>query len=213
MPYYIAASPLVKIYLTEWHDRLQEDPELINDDKTPFEFMIDTGIRSIRVKFNEPQLETDPNIYRYLVGGMTGSDATGTNVYGIVPFDPQIDMVSTLDQMAQLEALVSDDPKEVARAHKRREKMQVETAAKIKATRTKVKLASEERIKRHIRFNHNNLLKQWQDNAERNVGKYPPSVSELIGAFAIKGEIAAREAKTAHVQKQMESVLNMRTVG
>lgn len=52
--YFIAPSPLVKICLPEWESRLAKDPGLLFDEKTPFEFDIDTGTRTFKVKFNTP---------------------------------------------------------------------------------------------------------------------------------------------------------------
>lgn len=52
--YFIAPSPLIKICLPEWEKRLEKDPSLLFDTKTPFEFDIDTGSRTFRIKFNTP---------------------------------------------------------------------------------------------------------------------------------------------------------------
>lgn len=58
--YIISASPLVKVYLTEWHERLKENPELIFDATTPFSFSIPSGIQAFRVDFNKPMLVKKP---------------------------------------------------------------------------------------------------------------------------------------------------------
>lgn len=52
--FFIAPSPLVKIILPEWEKRLEKNPELLFDDKTPFEFNVETGTRTFRIKFNTP---------------------------------------------------------------------------------------------------------------------------------------------------------------
>lgn len=213
MPYYIAASPLVKIYLPEWYDRLEANPELIYDMETSFDFWVDTGTRSVKVAFNVPQMESNVDLFRYLTGGKTGSESTATNIYGIVAFDPQIDMVSTFDQLAQLDAFTSDDPAKVKAAAKKRDKIRAETQGKIQSTRANVHKMSKERILRAIRFNHNNLIKQWQTNEEMKLGKYPPSMSELLGAMAIKPEIEARDQKTHKVQEKMGDILRTSYVG
>lgn len=213
MPYLIAASPLVKIYLPEWYERLEANPSLIEDSKTDFEFWVDTGTRSIKIPFNKPLLVTDVDLYRYLVGGTTGSESTATNIFGIVAFDPKIDMVSVTDELAQLDAIISDDPKERAAAAKKAERIRKDASAKVADTRAAVRKMSEERIKRAIRFNHNNLIKQWQDNEERKVGRYPPSMSELLGAMAIKPEIEARDKKTQNVQAKMGDILKTSYAG
>jgi hypothetical protein len=52
--YFIAPSPLVKIALPEWERRLEKNPDLLLDDKTPFTFDIETGTRTFKIKFNTP---------------------------------------------------------------------------------------------------------------------------------------------------------------
>lgn len=210
--YVICATPLVKIFLREWHDRLLEDPELIKDFETPFEFTAVTGTRGFKLKFNTPMQVNDNDLYKWLVGGNTGAESKDTDIYGIVPFDPKIDMATTLDELSVLEDFVSDDPKKAAAAAKKRDAMRKEAANKIKATRERVREASETRVRRAIRFNHNNLIKQWQTNEEMKMGKYPPSVAEMLGAHAIDKEISDAKNRGSELKKRMSDLMQNQVV-
>ena len=212
--YYIAASPLVKIFLPEWTERLEQDPDLIYDKETPFEFDVDTGSRSIKVAFNKPQsppgakYDDQVNIFNYLTGGLTGANSRATDCYGIVHFNPDVDMISAMDQMATMnELIMSEDPKVQAEVLRRRQLEQKNIIAKIKATRAQVLKRSEERIMRHAKMNYNNLIKQWQTNEESNLGKYPPSFSELMASYALRDNIQVAENKNAKIKAKMNQMM------
>lgn len=216
MMYYICASPLVKIYLPEWHDRLLANPDLIYDDETPFEFNIRRGMGGIKVKFNTPQqippkLARDNkelmSLYNWLTGGPNGTDCQETEIYGIVVFDPKINLIETYDQISMLEDLASEDSKKAMEARKRQNELQRETARRVKETREKVRALSEMRIKRQLRFNHNNLIRQWQMNEENKLGKYPPSITEMLGAHALNKEIAAADEKGKILKSKMSDLM------
>lgn len=203
--YFIAASPLVKIFLPEWHDRLQANPDLIYDTETPFEFTVSTGTRGIRVKFMTPMQVHGPDekqnaaMYKWLTGGATGSESRDTDIYGIVKFDPKIDMVSMFDELAMLD----DDPSKAKDAAAKRK------AAKdaMKSTHEQARKASDIRIIRALKFNHNNLMKQWQTNEEMKLGKHKPSISETIGMYALRQEIEAKESKSKDLHERVSKLM------
>lgn len=217
MAYFIAASPLVKIYLPEWHDRLLEEPDLIHDYKTPFSFVVDTGSTGIRVNFNTPQQvhggddKQNRSVHHWLTGGPDGHLARDSDIYGIVEFNPQMDLVETMDQFSQMDQILAmgeltkkEAAEEAAKLHEQRKF----AAAKLHAARERVKKLSEERIRRAIRFNHNNLIKQWQTNEEMKMGKYPPSITEMLGAGAIEGEIAKSDAKNRKARDRFNELMS-----
>lgn len=208
----ISASPLVKIYLPQWHDRLLENPDLINkvyaNDETTFDFDIPRGIRAFRMTFNKPiavvagresEVET---LYNWLIGE-SGMSQHETDCYGVVPFDPQFDMISTLDHMASLEALANGDVKKAMAAKKELDKLQKDTAERIAKLRVDVKKQSEARIKRAMKNVHSNLIKQWQRNEESGMGKYPPSMTEALGRYAMNAEIAKMDERRQRLENMM----------
>jgi hypothetical protein len=215
--YVICASPLVRVYLPEWHDRLMDDPALMYSEE-PFEFTFSTGVGGIRIKYNTPthvmnlgrKTEDEKavkTLFDWLTGGPEGTWSQDTEIYGIVPFDPQIDLVGTQDQMALLEAKVSGDDAASKKAAKALEKMKADTSAKLKATRAHVRAASDARIMRAMRTTHNNLIRQWQTNEEMKMGKYPPSTTELFGAHVLDKEIKAAQLKGSKLKENMAELM------
>ena len=151
MALFIAASPLVKIFLPEWHDRLMDDPALINDFDTEFEFFVNTGTQNIRVQFNKPQQVTgrDQNQNQSIFNWLTGANSIQheSDIYGIVEFDPKVDLIQTYDQLNVLDDFLSDDPKKVKAAKLERDRLAAETRDKVRNAHASVRLASEKRIK------------------------------------------------------------------
>lgn len=215
--YVISASPLVKIYLPEFHDVLLENPDLIYDAKTDFSFDIVTGCKAVKIKFNKPVAITGRDdkeidvLYSWLVGE-SGHSYNETDIYGIVPFDPGVDLVERSDEISQLENMMSDDPKVAVAAQKKVAQIQRDTAQRLKTMRESVKASSEARILRAAKTVHNNLIRQWQINAENNLGKYPPSISEMLGAHALEKQIKASEAKGAAIKSRMNEMMNRQIV-
>ncbi len=242
--YVIAASPLVKIYLKDWEDRLTENPDLIFDDDpanpdNKFSFSVATGTSGFKLDFNRPMLVFRPkpgssyqadegrsekiiqlpnanmqsegkeieSLYGWLIGEM-GHSRLETDIFGIVPFDTGIDLVDRVDQMAALEALLDGDPKAAVRAKKELDKIQLDTARRVAEVRNKVKKDSEARIKRAMKVVHNNLIRQWQINSESNMGKYPPSVAEALGAHALNAELKAKAEKGKALFGKMNDLMS-----
>lgn len=207
--YYIAASPLVKIFLPEWHDRLQADPDLIYDDKTAFSFNVVAGTRGVVVHYNRPQQTNDNDLYNWLVGGATGTTSRDTDIFGLVPFDPKTDILRDFDELTKLEEwAMSEDPEQAKKAMLQLKARKAQAAVAMREARAKVREQSEARIKRAIRLNHNNLIRQWQVNEEQKLGKYPPSIAEMLGSHALISEIEAAKNKGAELKKRASEMMN-----
>lgn len=211
--YVISGSPLVKIYLLEWHDRLLENPDLMYDYATPFTFDVPRGCSAFRMNFNKPVAVTGRDdkevevLYSWLVGE-SGHSQHETDLFGIVPFDPGVDLVERQDELARLEELMSDDPKVAAKAQKEIAAIQRDTALRIKTMRENIKQESAARITRAMKINHNNLVKQWSINEEMKMGKHRPSESEALGALALNAVIKAATAKGAKVYGNINKLMN-----
>lgn len=236
--YVIAASPLVKIYLREWWERLTENPDLIFKDDDKFTFTVATGTSAFNVDFNKAMLVQRPKpgssyqadegrsgkivqlpnasvvsegkeiecLYNWLIGE-AGQSYHETDIFGIVPFDPGFDLVDRVDQMAVYEALLNGDPKEAVKAKRELDKIQTDTAKRMTEVRQNVKKDSEFRIKRAMKTVHNNLIRQWQTNEESKMGKYPPSISEALGAHALDAELKAKAEKGKALHGKMNSLM------
>lgn len=214
--YVICASPLVKIYLTEWHDRLLADPEEMyrfpgQADPSWF-FNINHGCSSVRIPFNKPYSirgENDKEIetkFLWLIGE-SGHSQHETDPYGIVAFDPGIDLVERQDELARLESLLIDDPDQAVESRKRISALQKDSTDRVIEMRKRLILTSEDRIKRAMKTVHNNLVRQWEVNEEMKLGKHRPSESEALGAFALDKEIQAAAAKGAKVYGNINKLM------
>ncbi len=218
MRYVICGSPLVKVYLVEWHDRLLAEPELVNDMKTDFTFDVPRGCSAFKVNFNKPMPingRDDKEIevlYNWLIGE-AGHSQHETDLFGIVPFDPGVDLVQRQDEIARLEDLMSDDPKIVASAQKEIAKIQKDTATRLKTMREAIRANSEARIKRAMKISHNNLVKQWQINEEMKMGKHRPSEAEALGAYVLDAEIKAAAARGAKVYGNINKLMGENQTG
>ncbi len=211
--YVICGSPLVKIYLLEWHDRLLAEPELMYDFATPFSFDVPRGCSAFKINFNKPVAVSGRDdkevevLYSWLIGE-SGHSQHETDLFGIVPFDPGVDLVERQDELSRLEELMSDDPEVAKKAQKEIARIQKDTAMRIKTMREKIKEDSAARITRAMKINHNNLVKQWQINEEMKMGKHRPSESEALGAFALDAVIKAATAKGAKVYGNINKLMN-----
>ncbi len=213
--YVICSSPLVKIYLLEWHDRLLADPEEMNnfgDPKQPWKFDVPRGCSAFKMTFNKPVAVTGKDdseietLYSWLIGE-SGHSQHETDLFGIVPFDPGVDLVERQDEIARLSDLMEGDDEAAAQAMKELAKIQKDTQAHIKSMREAIKESSAARIKRAMKQNHNNLVKQWEINEEMKLGKHRPSESEALGAYALDQEIQAAAAKGAKVYGNINKLM------
>lgn len=146
-------------------------------------------------------------LYGWLVGE-AGQSYHETDIFGCVPFEPGFNVLDRVDQMAAFEALLAGDSKEALKAKRELDKIQQDTALKIATARAKVIKDSEFRIKRAMKTVHNNLIRQWEINKESNLGKYPPSISEILGAHALDTELKAKAEKGKALYGKMSQLLS-----
>lgn len=209
MAYYvICASPLVKAFLNEWQDEVMENPDLLNDFKTDFTFDVPRNSGAVKIPFNKPiEVKTKDEkdtkaLYQWLIGGNGSDQASETDCWGLVAFDPQQDLVGKIDRIALLEALSEEeeaDPKKAAAKQAKITKdlssIQKEIRNGLKGARDTALQKSQARIMRAMKVTANNLLRQWQINEESGLGKYPPSVSEHLSIKAYEEQIRKKNAK------------------
>ncbi len=211
----VCATPLVKVYLPEWHKQLLDNPELLQDDKTAFSFSIAHGVSAFRVDYNKPMMVTsgrDDDVeskYQWLIGEAVGSQLE-TDIYGLVPFETTLDLVQRSDEMAQLtmQITTTQDPQETKAIQKAISKIQSDTAKVLSQVRLNARERSEERIKRAMRFVHNNLVKQWQRNEEMKMGKFPPSMTELFGAHVLDAAIREAQNQGGKMKARMNEIMS-----
>lgn len=220
---FIAASPLVKLFLPEWHDRLMDNPDLLFDKKTEFSFNVNRGSSSIVVQFNKPMqvpahLARDEkemlNCFNWLTGGPEGNECQETNWTGISVFDPKVDLTSAYDEIL---ALAEDeetglDPEAIKARQKKALKKQQETAKRVAEARTQVLNCSDRRIREVLRNMYNNLYRQWQINEESKLGKYPPSMTEKLAMFVLDADIQKAQKKGEALNRRANELLQSTTI-
>lgn len=213
----VCASPLVKVYLTEWHERLLDEPELLQDADTDFSFDVVTGCGAFKVDYNKPMMVTagrddDPESkYLWLIGEAVGS-ANETDIYGLVPFETSIDMVQRSDEISRLSMKMLSDAKNTEKYTAAIQQIQKDTTEAISKVRGNAIARSEHRIKRAMKSVHNNLVRQWQRNEEMKLGKFPPSMSELFGAHVLDADIRRAAAKGEKIKSRMGELMSNQVV-
>ena len=146
-------------------------------------------------------------LFEWLTGGDDGMRCQETNVYGIVPYEAGFDPVKELTALADLENL-GDDPKALKKLIARQKALKEAMGAVKETARAK----ADARVLRHMRWTHNNLIKQWQENEENKLGKYPPSLAEMLGAHALASEIQKSNEKSAKLKTRMSDLMTNQVV-
>ncbi len=213
----VCASPLVKVYLPEWHERLLANPDHLSDMEFDFSFAIAHGVSSFHVDFNKPMMVTtgrDDDVeskFQWLIGEAVGAQHE-TDIYGLVPFETNVDLVQRSDEISRLSMKILNDPKGAEAAQKAIAKIQKDTNVALAKVRQDAKELSEKRIKRAMKKVHNNLVLQWQRNEEQKMGKYPPSMTELFGAHVLDSDIRRAQAKGEKIKARMNELMNNQVV-
>ena len=213
----VCASPLVKCYLPEWHERLLEKPEHLFDGEADFSFSITAGCAAFLVDFNKPMMVTagrDDDVeskYLWLIGEAVGSQHEN-DIYGLVPFETTVDLVQRSDEIARLSMKMLNNPNGAEAAQKAIQRLQKDTSQALAKVREDAKERSERRIKRAMKRVHNNLVLQWQRNEEAKLGKYPPSMTELFGAHVLDAEIRKAQAKGEKIKSRMSELMTNQVV-
>lgn len=228
--YVIAASPITKVFLPEWHARCIENPELMFDETERFLVRVKRSVGAINLDYGVPTLvnagaqSATRTLFNWLTGGEDGARNQETDMYGITVFDPNINVLAEVSSIVDMEMFSADmadyqkapDETEdafnarVAKARKKIEekqaKMQREVIARFAAAKKKAREIADDRVKRMIRMNWNYLVQQWQHNEEAGGKKHPPTDSEYLGSLVIQEELAASSSKMAKKSEQMHKL-------
>lgn len=213
----VCASPMVKVFLGEWHERLLENPELIEDFDTDFSFSVISGCAAFPVDFNKPMMVTagrDDDVeskYQWLIGESVGAQQE-TDLYGLVPFETTVDLVQRADEISRLSMKILNDSKGAEAAQKAIQKIQKDTNAALAKVRQDAKDRSALRLRRAMKRNHNNLVKQWQRNEEMKLGRFPPSMTELFGAHVLDAEIRRAASRGEKIKTRMSELMQTQVV-
>lgn len=217
--YVVQASPLSKLFMHGWAEKLEADPHLIFD-QTPFEVSIPKTNGAIKLVHNKPvhitkleppqpsRVKDEYNVddlegmVLWLIGGEDGQRSEETDIYGVVGLDIDMDVSGSLADVALFDP---DSKEDKAKAQKKFAEVQNDLVKKTKTALTSARERADWRVKRAMRNTHLNLMKQYETLKTEGKGVYAPSVAEAIGAFVLKQEI---EKSSENRRKMVEMLAN-----
>lgn len=201
----ICATPLVKWALPQFFKELMEDPMGLSDHKTPFTFDVPRPSGAFKITFNKPVEIASDAIFNWITGGLGGREYLETDAYGCVPYEPKIDLVARLDEMARLEAFIMEDEDagSAQKAQKELTKLRADSKTSMLEARSGARAASEARVMRAIRTQRRNLERQWQMNEQMKLGREPMSTSEYLGSIILEPEIQKMKTQATKINERM----------
>lgn len=207
----VACSPLTKIFLPEWEERLLADPELIFDEKEPFSFTVPRSVGSVEnVRFGVPfraddYLRKSPNerdakagadLAYYLTGGDDASGMQETDWTGIVmlPSSTYESSVAEIHHMV-LQAQMSGEPARIKRAEEQMMLLSKKSFEETQSAMSGARELADKRVIRQLKTTHYNLMQQYKHNKEDGKGLYAPSIPEHFGAFVLRKIVQVSEGR------------------
>lgn len=213
----ICATPIVRVFLRQFHPAIMELEDQAAQlaavqSEDPFTFDIVTGTTAVKIAYNKPieirgmndrEIESQ---FRWLTGGEGGREFSDTDAWGVVPYEPKIDMAARLDEMARLEAFIleGEDGKSATTATKELAKLRSDSKRAMLDARSGARKASEERVLRAARLQRRNLERQWQTNDQMKLGKEPMSSAEYLVSLLLEKEIAKVRGQTEKIRSRMD---------
>lgn len=235
MKYVIACCPLTKIFLDQklipvkdsqgnetgqfesWQQRCVRDYKIIQDTELVFDFEVPTCDGAIRFSYNKPYLiqqraNTDINtVFNVLAGGNDGLRFPEYDKWGIVPFNIDESVVQKMHEAAFLMNQV--DFEDVKKSGKKDpvaakfERLQKEVKDRNKQAYSDAIMMSYRKVERFIKRNHVYLEKQWEQNAERGVSRYRPSITERLGAISISDMIMKQKQDDSSALAEFDRIM------
>lgn len=173
--------------------------------------LVPAVMRKDIIRVRDPQeLE---NVFLFLTGINGGMAAKQTDSYGIVPFDPENEIVLNYEEGTLIDEILSSDAKVAEEGKRKLIQSRLAMAKNRKEKLVALRAASEERIKNHLRRTHNNLIAQWRRNDEAKLGRYSPSMAEIMGFKVLDPEIRSKDDATAEAARMGNEMLQRSIVG
>lgn len=196
----VACSPLTKLFIPSWEEKLLNNLELIFDENVEFEFTVKRPTGAVKgIKYGVPFRADDylrgtvlekegDNLLYYLTGGKDASGSQETDWSGIVHLDLGRSTEGAMGEMAHAMMLAeaSGDEKRIAKAKKQ---LDDHMKASYNETREAMKAAralADQRVVRQLKTTHINLMNQYKHNKEDGKGLYAPTTTEHFGAYVLR---------------------------
>lgn len=209
----ICATPLVKIFLPQYNKLLMEQEAPDFRDTTPFSFDIVHGTAAFKVTYNKPLQITGRNDtdieskFRWLTGGEGGREFSETDCYGLVPYEPEMDMAQRLDEMALLEV------EEGEKAMKKLAKLRKDVKEDLLRTRQVAAKASEERVMRVVRLLRHNVEQVWNGYDQRGKPRPQMSPAEYLCSLVLDPQIQKIRGQAERIKAKMDDTLSTQIPG
>lgn len=189
--YIIQASPLTKLFMSEWSKRCLNDTKLLAEN-VQFEVRIPRASGGVVMKHNVPQhvstllptqdtrevsLDEVTPLVHWLCGGPDGAGEE-TDIYGVVAIEVGMDV--TADIVGMLTQGMS-----VKSIKEKQDEIIKGIQDQIVVTRE----IADKRVKRALKATYNNLVAEWERIKQAGGGVYAPSVSEALSAHILNEEI------------------------
>lgn len=204
--YVIAASPLTRIFLPEWHQRCLDDPKLLFSAE-PFLVRIPRPVGSIELTYNKPTLassllprtkerEVNEDEVSPLVLWLTGEQNTETDIYGIVDVPIQENVADAI--MALLHE--GDEKKRLKFIEETRKQM----AKGIVTARER----ADSRVMRACGKMYSIVKTTVEDMKKNGKGIYSPSYAEALALEVMKDTIAKRRKPDDRAAEMMRGAMD-----
>lgn len=162
----------------------------------------------INDSFNAGELES---LVEWLTGGEDGKRSEETDIYGVVTLKVDMDISSTLVDIAQLADEGSSDAN-TKKAMKDFQDLQKELINQTKGSLVLAREMADERVKRALRVTHMNLMKQYETMKSQGMGVYAPSIAEAVGAHILAAEIDKASETKARMVNRLSEIMNRTTI-
>lgn len=222
----VACSPLSKLFLPEWEERLLENQELIFKEDEQFKFNVARPAGAIEnVHYSVPFRVDDYlrankqlrdakdalNVMYYLTGGAEGTQSQETDWTGIVelPSVSGSDRDMSVVQHAVMQAQMSGDPCRIQAAKLRMDNLMNKSWEDTQEAMKRARKIADERVIRQLKTTHINLMNQYKHNKDDGKGIYAPSSTEHFGAYVLRKMIqvsAGRQSMNSDFKKWIQDV-------
>jgi hypothetical protein len=228
-PYVVQASPLSKLFMSEWQSRIEANPDLVFSSDEHFEVRVPRAFGGLTFYHNKPvsshkvlpampfsQKHPD-NIIKdlegtisWLTGGPDGMRSEETDIYGIVALRVDLDISGALTDVALFAE--ADTETATKKAAKKYADLQQELLKKTKDALKDAKELANTRVRRALKTTHINLMRQYEILRTDGKGVYSPSVAEAVGAHILAQEIDKAGENRKKMLERLSQVMQETTI-
>lgn len=206
MSYLLQASPLTRLFIPEWHQRLLVNPGLIMSSET-FKVHIPRPVGAIELWHGKPILastltprsktrEVTEDEVTPLVQWLVNEQNAETDIWGVVEIPVQNDIADAI-------MLLIQDGND-----KEHQKLLADTRAKMASAIIEGRKKADERVKRACGKMYNIVKATVDEYQKNNKGIYSPSYSEALAMEVMKSTIKERRQPDQKAAEMMTRAMS-----